>query len=208
MNIKIWGARGSLPTPLRADELKTTICQAIYDMTDIDTQNLDAVQTYVDSLPLFVQGTAGGNTVCVEMQLDDSVINATAQTATHSKTQGTTAEMTEGDSSGRSQDIWVIDAGSGLHSLGKALMDGQYGQHFVEGKGTAHLFISHPRWDHVQGFPFFQPAFVAGNRIVIYSVHDLEQGFRSPQMFNVPIALDEMAATLEFVRLQEDQPLD
>ncbi|MEM7530715.1 MAG: AAA family ATPase [Chloroflexota bacterium] len=203
MKIKIWGARGSIPTPLRADELKTKICQAIYGMTDIDTHDLDAVRTYVDGLPLFVRGTAGGNTVCVEMQIDGRTKSSAGlrNGSIHTDTSdGATSSPTR-------DETWVIDAGSGLHSLGKALMAEPQSAPFAQGKGTVHLFISHPRWDHIQGFPFFQPAFVAGNHIRVYGVHDLAEAFRNQQMFNVPIALDEMAATIEFVRLEEDRPL-
>ena len=47
---------------------------------------------------------------------------------------------------------------------------------------TYHVFMSHVHWDHIMGFPFFAPAYVPGNRIVIYGCHDvLEQAFRLQQ---------------------------
>ena len=32
----------------------------------------------------------------------------------------------------------------------------------------AHIFFSHTHWDHIQGFPFFVPAFVPINKFHIY----------------------------------------
>ena len=34
----------------------------------------------------------------------------------------------------------------------------------------ANMFFTHSHWDHIQGFPFFVPAFVPGNRFNIYGV--------------------------------------
>jgi phosphoribosyl 1,2-cyclic phosphodiesterase len=59
----------------------------------------------------------------------------------------------------------VIDAGTGIRRLGKEMMLSQFG----EGKGTAHLLISHTHWDHIQGLPFFAPLYAAGNRFFVYA---------------------------------------
>lgn len=99
----------------------------------------------------------------------------------------------------------IVDAGSGLRELGLELMKGPCGR----GQGVLHLFISHLHWDHIQGFPTFAPAFIPGNRIFIYGVHDLRQALeyqqRSP--LNWPVDLPYMQAALEFVSLQVGQPL-
>jgi ribonuclease BN (tRNA processing enzyme) len=39
---------------------------------------------------------------------------------------------------------------------------------FGRGAGQAAIFLSHAHWDHIQGFPFFPPIFVPGNRFTIY----------------------------------------
>jgi phosphoribosyl 1,2-cyclic phosphodiesterase len=39
---------------------------------------------------------------------------------------------------------------------------------FGKGTGEASVFLSHAHWDHIQGFPFFGPTFVPGNRFAIY----------------------------------------
>jgi len=97
----------------------------------------------------------------------------------------------------------IIDGGSGLRELGLALMKGPCGR----GQGTLHLLFSHAHWDHVQGFPFFTPAFVPGNRIYIYSLHDLEDVLVTQQRsINFPVPVSYMSADLQFIRLKEGHP--
>lgn len=52
----------------------------------------------------------------------------------------------------RSGEIVVVDAGSGIRNLGKALVRGRGARH-------VHLMITHSHWDHLMGFPFFAPAY-------------------------------------------------
>ena len=56
--------------------------------------------------------------------------------------------------------ILILDAGSGIRALGVDLM-GESGSAPLD----ATLLISHTHWDHIQGLPFFGPAYVASNRI-------------------------------------------
>jgi anti-anti-sigma factor len=77
------------------------------------------------------------------------------------------------------------------------------------GEGTLHLFISHPHWDHIQGFPMFMPAFVPGNRIFIYGIHDIKKALEDQQRpFNWPVSLSYMRADMEFITLQEGEAFD
>ncbi|MEM7028817.1 MAG: protein kinase [Chloroflexota bacterium] len=171
MLIRIWGARGSIPSPLKPAEITDKICRAIFQMPDLDTSDMTAVRAYVQSLPDLIRGTAGGNTSCVEIRTK--------------------------------RDIFIIDAGSGLRELGLALMDGPCGQ----GEGRIHLFFSHPHWDHVQGFPFFRPAFIKGNQIKIYSVHDMEKALIEQQReLNFPVPVSYMQADIEFVSIEAGVP--
>jgi phosphoribosyl 1,2-cyclic phosphodiesterase len=61
--------------------------------------------------------------------------------------------------------IIVLDAGTGIRNLGRELM---LHPDFIGGRGRAALLISHRHWDHIQGLPFFEPAYVAGN---VFEVH-------------------------------------
>ena len=62
----------------------------------------------------------------------------------------------------------IIDMGTGLVNLGSELMAGEMGR----GAGQAAVLLSHAHWDHIQGFPFFPPVFVPGNRFEIYGNAD------------------------------------
>src|SRR5437868_12987416 len=46
-----------------------------------------------------------------------------------------------------------------------------FGEHVLARQGgrpaTVNVFMSHVHWDHIMGFPFFGPAYVAGTRIRI-----------------------------------------
>src|SRR5213075_3046333 len=55
----------------------------------------------------------------------------------------------------------ILDCGTGARALGAAMM--APGAEPI----TATILLSHTHWDHIQGFPFFDPLFVAGNRITV-----------------------------------------
>lgn len=99
------------------------------------------------------------------------------------------------------EELIILDAGSGLRTLGNELMKGDFGR----GQGTAHILISHTHWDHIQGIPYFGPAYVQGNHILFYSPFaNLAERIRNqqnPEYF--PKALEQMNADFSFVELQE-----
>ncbi len=93
----------------------------------------------------------------------------------------------------------VCDLGSGLRPFGQAA----FARHGPSAPQTYHVFVSHLHWDHIMGLPFFVPAYVPGNRIVVYGGHaELEAALRrqmEPPSFPVPF--DIFKADFAFVRL-------
>ena len=91
--------------------------------------------------------------------------------------------------------------GSGLRALGNNLMQREFGK----GQGRARIFLSHFHWDHIQGWPFFKPAYVPGNRFDLYSRHPhLQSRLKRQQSapFFPPSAWNDMRADSEFHQLQ------
>jgi phosphoribosyl 1,2-cyclic phosphodiesterase len=60
--------------------------------------------------------------------------------------------------------LLILDSGTGIIGLGKALMQSEFGK----GLGHAAILLSHAHWDHIQGFPFFAPIFIPGNRFAVF----------------------------------------
>lgn len=96
----------------------------------------------------------------------------------------------------------IFDAGTGIRLLGEEWMDRAL---------DAHLFLSHLHWDHIQGFPFFAPAFRPGNALQIHGV--CAAGAVSPrevltrQMHapTFPVPIDIMKADLCFRDLRPEE---
>jgi phosphoribosyl 1,2-cyclic phosphodiesterase len=90
----------------------------------------------------------------------------------------------------------IFDGGTGLRVLGINLLR----QMPVE----AHMFFTHTHWDHIQGFPFFVPAFVPKNCFHIYGAiapngSTIKQRL-SDQMLhpNFPVPIQVMQSDLKF----------
>ncbi|MFO7028534.1 MBL fold metallo-hydrolase [Limnospira fusiformis CCALA 023] len=93
----------------------------------------------------------------------------------------------------------IFDGGTGLRVLGQALL--------AEMPVTAHMFFTHSHWDHIQGFPFFAPAFVPINTFNIYGAiapngSTIEQRLNDQMLHpNFPVPLQVMGAKLNFIDL-------
>ena len=88
--------------------------------------------------------------------------------------------------------LLILDAGSGLRLLGRDLQN-RSGAEKIEGT----LLLSHAHWDHIQGLPFFMPAYSENNRFRIFSGPGksacLQEALRnqmSPPHF--PVAFDRL----------------
>jgi phosphoribosyl 1,2-cyclic phosphodiesterase len=90
--------------------------------------------------------------------------------------------------------LLVFDAGTGLRELGVELLRGPPKPLAV------HLFLSHPHWDHIQGFPFFGPAYVKTTTISVYGPQGDDKNYKllSGQMSNAyfPVRFSDLGANI------------
>jgi len=89
--------------------------------------------------------------------------------------------------------IIVLDAGSGIRRLGQSLM-----REFRDKKLRVTMLITHTHWDHIQGFPFFIPAYSPKANVRILgsgAVHSLRNAL-GEQMQDAffPVRLNELAS--------------
>lgn len=90
----------------------------------------------------------------------------------------------------------IFDAGTGIRRLGHILMQ----------RGVPvdlSLYITHAHWDHIQGFPFFGPAYAPGNRLSIYGCPQSEQRIAESivdqmQSIHFPVNFNAMQADITF----------
>ncbi len=91
----------------------------------------------------------------------------------------------------------VLDAGTGIRKLGLILTAEAAGRPL-----EVDLLVTHTHWDHIQGFPFFVPAYIPGNTVRVYGPRSLSKpldkvlcGQMDPEYF--PVALGDMAGTVQ-----------
>lgn len=65
-----------------------------------------------------------------------------------------------------SDSMFIFDAGTGIRQLGVNIMNTRMPK--GDDKYDIYMFLSHTHWDHIQGLPFFQPAYHPGFRLHIY----------------------------------------
>lgn len=89
--------------------------------------------------------------------------------------------------------VILCDAGTGIRDYALTLDNPCSGK-------TFHIFLSHLHWDHIQGFPFFTPAYQAGNKIIFHSFHKETEAAIRMQMQSpcFPVPFDAMLADIEF----------
>jgi len=97
--------------------------------------------------------------------------------------------------------IIIFDGGTGLRDLGLSIEKKQ------DPTRVFPIFFTHFHWDHLQGIPFFGPAWVKGNRVIFASPFpSIERTIRDqmrPPYF--PVTMDVMPARLRFVYLQGEK---
>jgi phosphoribosyl 1,2-cyclic phosphodiesterase len=87
----------------------------------------------------------------------------------------------------------IFDAGTGIRELGAEISA-------TKKPAICHVFFSHFHWDHIQGLPFFNPAFDPRNSIFFYSpvpeFRSILEGQMKPPYF--PVTMDVMSAQKDF----------
>ena len=112
---------------------------------------------------------------------------------------GNTACVEVRDSTGS---LLILDAGTGLRELGASLMNGGGPRPF-----SVDLLLSHLHWDHIQGIPFFRPAYDPKTSLRIKGPKQsrtmrelLGLGMDDPFF---PVDLDELPARIEVAELDD-----
>ncbi|MDE3046518.1 MAG: MBL fold metallo-hydrolase [Verrucomicrobiota bacterium] len=100
----------------------------------------------------------------------------------------------------------IIDAGTGIHMLGKQLLH--------ETVDEIHLFIGHTHWDHLIGFPFFAPIYHSDAQIHIWTppspgrpCKDLFDDLLSPEFFPVRLSQIQGQARIDFHTAHPNMPV-
>src|SRR5262249_52524131 len=98
-------------------------------------------------------------------------------------------------------ELIVLDAGSGIRELGLAL-ENEFGSRPI----NLSLLISHLHWDHIQGFPFFGPAYNDKNQIEILGYDGTSPGLgeilkcqMAPPFF--PVAFYDLPGKIKIEKL-------
>ncbi|HET6613535.1 MAG TPA: MBL fold metallo-hydrolase, partial [Kofleriaceae bacterium] len=89
----------------------------------------------------------------------------------------------------------VLDAGTGIRRLGEALI--------ADGPTTMTLLLSHLHWDHIQGLPFFVPAYLPGSEITVVGAKTAEMTLEEALAHQMrapvfPVRLADLAASLRY----------
>jgi phosphoribosyl 1,2-cyclic phosphodiesterase len=100
----------------------------------------------------------------------------------------------------------IFDGGTGLRLLGEKMLT-------EAAPITAHLLFSHSHWDHIQGFPFFRPAFLPQTQLHVYggvapNGATMKQRL-SDQMLhpNFPVPMQIMKSKMQFHDLEPGQTI-
>jgi len=100
----------------------------------------------------------------------------------------------------------IIDLGTGVRPLGDWLVENDLK---TNGKIKADIFLTHTHWDHIMGFPMFNPIYMPGTELHITapdtmnkeSLKSIIETQLSPQFW--PVKADELAASIKYAQIKE-----
>ena len=98
--------------------------------------------------------------------------------------------------------VIILDCGTGARELGIHLAQ------TMPQPIRLHLFIGHTHWDHIQGFPFFVPAFLPGSELNIYAPIGFQRGLEEAMAGQMeysyfPVKMRDLRSRIHFTELDE-----
>ena len=98
--------------------------------------------------------------------------------------------------------VIILDCGTGARELGLHL------ERTMQQPIRLHLFIGHTHWDHIQGFPFFVPAFLPGSELNIYAPIGFQRGLEDAMAGQMeysyfPVKMRDLRSRIHFTELDE-----
>ena len=98
--------------------------------------------------------------------------------------------------------VIILDCGTGARELGLHLAQ------TLPRPMRLHLFIGHTHWDHIQGFPFFVPAFLPGSELNIYAPFGFQRGLEEAMAGQMeysyfPVKMRDLRSRIHFTELDE-----
>ena len=100
-------------------------------------------------------------------------------------------------------EIIILDAGTGIRELGSALAE-----EFADRELKVTILITHTHWDHIQGFPYFKPAYDPKNQIRVLGYKGTKAGLAeilSQQMETsfFPVRFDNLPSNISISEIKE-----
>jgi len=98
--------------------------------------------------------------------------------------------------------VIILDCGTGVRELGLKLLKSQKTFERI------YLLIGHTHWDHIQGFPFFTPAFLPKSELNIFAPagfqRSLEDSLSGQMQYSYfPVKLQDLSSRIHFTELEE-----
>src|SRR5436189_4764804 len=98
--------------------------------------------------------------------------------------------------------VIILDCGTGVRELGLKLLKSQATFDRI------YLLIGHTHWDHIQGFPFFTPAFLPKSELNIFAPagfqRSLEDSLSGQMQYSYfPVKLQDLSSRIHFTELEE-----
>ena len=96
----------------------------------------------------------------------------------------------------------VLDCGTGIRELGLELLRTRSGPQRI------YLLIGHTHWDHIQGFPFFIPAYTPQNKVRIFGYEGARKGLHSTLTSQMespyfPVSMRQLPGNIDVTELRE-----